>query len=170
MNDSSLGPALPATPPLGASSAPGGSPKAEGISAFAVLVGVSFLVLVAFFGMSIVAIWKRSHVGPSPTQPMPIAAPSPTRERPVPVTAEVWFKGTVYVAKGLPGVMRGAPRLDGVFVASIPNGSDVEMGQTATTPGASGPETWYHVRAVVKGKRYEGWMHSDILLPSQPLP
>ena len=170
MNDSSFGPALPATPPLGASGVPGGSPKAEGISAFAVLVGVSFLVLVAFFAMSIVAVWKRSHAEPSPTLPMPIASPGSTRERSVPVTEEVWFKGTVYVAKGVPGILRGEPRLDGALVVFVPNGADVEMGRTATAPGASRSEAWYHVRAVVKGKQYEGWMHSDILLPSQPLP
>ncbi|MDC0740786.1 hypothetical protein [Polyangium mundeleinium] len=43
----------------------------------------------------------------------------------------------------------------------MPHGTMVDVGRAKTEAG----QTWYHVRAVVNGVAYEGWMHADILDP-----
>lgn len=142
---------------------PGQPSASSGTSVFAVLVGIGFLVMATFFVLSFVAVWKRSEVAAAPRtsvstslqQTMPVVEP---RNR---TDSEEWRKGTVNVVRVdlKTGVMRAAPDLKAPLAAYVPKGTAIDVGKSATKDG----QMWYHVRAVVDGKTYEGWMHSDIV-------
>jgi len=158
-------PSAPEPPPAPAASARGGT------SAFAVMVGVGMLLLFAFFGLSLVAVgmrWSRGHMSSS-SAPKMSSSPAPTS---APVIAppalpeprtEVKRAVVTVPAKLKNGVLRASPSGNAPTLAFVPMGTVVELGESRTAQSKTGPQVWYRVRAVVDGKAYEGWMHSDIL-------
>lgn len=165
MNAPSVDPGTSARTSSGPSPATADGASGSGMSGFAVLVGLGFLFILSFFGLALVAVWKRSEsdasrsasfavpVMTTQSASMPAAAPSaPT----------AWRKAIVTVPRPdmQNGVMRNAPGFNTPHAAYIPRGTTVDVGPARYKDG----QTWYQVRAELGGKEYEGFMHSDILV------
>jgi hypothetical protein len=138
----------------------------KGISTFAVLIGMSFLILVGFFGTSTFAVWQRRSRGTT-RQAAPTAIALP--QAPAPDTASPTLGAAqptaIVVPKGYKtGILRSDATTKSDIVAYVPANAVVMLGASKTEiDDKKRPQVWYRVRAVVDNKTYEGWMHSDIL-------
>ncbi len=167
MNQVDNGANVPPNAPSPNFDEPGQHTASSGTSAFAVLVGIAFLFMATFFVLSLVAVWKRSEGMTTVRSPVPtsLAETTPVVEPRTQTASEEWRKGTVNVIRAdlKTGVMRAAPDLKAALAAYVPKGAEIDVGKSAMKDG----QMWYHVRAVVNGGTYEGWMHSDIVLIDQ---
>ncbi|TKC94177.1 hypothetical protein [Polyangium fumosum] len=113
--------------------------------------------------MSFVAVWKRSEADVLPPAPVSMVVSGNAPEVPAPVERPRMRKAVVNIRRPdlKNGVLRTLPGLDTPRAAFVPHGTLVDVGRAKTEAG----QTWYHVRAVVNGVAYEGWMHADILDP-----
>jgi hypothetical protein len=146
---------------------PGQHAASSGTSTFAVLVGIAFMLMTTFFVLSFVAVWKRSE-GTTTVQSSAVTSLPETTPVVAPrarTASEDWRKGTVNIVRPdlKTGVMRAAPDSNAPRAAFVPKGTVIDVGKSATKDG----QMWYHVRAVINGGTYEGWMHSDIVLVEQ---
>lgn len=137
----------------------------EGTSFFALLFGGWFLLLTAFFGVSLAAIALRSQpvsdrTDPPSTVPVEVQEPPTTKQ---PASNEP-RRAIVSVPRDLKnGVVRAEPRIDAQMVGGIPDGEAVEVKSCWAVKGRKGLENWCRVKGTSFGRPVEGWMHSDIL-------
>jgi len=136
----------------------------SGTSAFAVLVGIAFLLMAAFFALSFVAVLKRSEG--RTTQIVPSAVKnSSTAQSSDRIDSEVWLDAMVNLKRldRGPGQFRGSPSHDGASIAEFDHKSPVKVALSSV----KNHEKWYRVKGIYKGAMVEGWMHSDILIVAQ---
>jgi len=164
MNQADFGSNVSQNPPPLPAGEPEQHASSSGTSAFAVLVGMGFLLMAMFFVLSFVAVWKRSEANASPQSPV-VPAIAPTVEARPNALAEKWRKGIVNVVRAdlSTGVMRAAPDPTAARTTFVPKGTTIDVGKSAMKDR----QMWYHVRANVNGTTYEGWMHSDIVIVDQ---
>lgn len=162
MNQADFGTNPAPNAPLPNLEEPGQHAESSGTSAFAVLVGITFLLMTMFFVLSFVAVWKRSEGRTTPRAPSVVEHSSMPRSSDR-TDSEIWLDGRVNLKRldRGPGQLRNAP--SGASIAEFDHRSSIKVASSSV----KNHEKWYRVRGMYKGSVVEGWMHSDIVLVEQ---
>lgn len=145
---------------------PAGDPEqhasSSGTSAFAVLVGIGFLLMATFFVLSFVAVWKRSE-GRTTQIATSVIENSSTHQSSDQTDSEVWLDAMVNLKRldRGPGQLRSSP--GGTSIAEFDHKSSVKVASSSV----KNHEKWYRVKGIYKSAMVEGWMHSDIVIVEQ---
>lgn len=162
MNQADIGPNASSNAPLANVDAPAQAPASSGTSAFAVLVGIAFLLMTTFFVLSFWAVWKRSEGLTTQLAPS-VVEQSTTSQSSDRTDSEMWLDAMVNLKRldRGPGQLRDAP--SGASIAEFGHKASVKVAAASV----KNHEKWYRVRGMYKGSVVEGWMHSDIVLVEQ---